>query len=386
MELTQAQVDTNNIAIDVYKRLRTEVPSKVDFQEIEECLSTHIYDSEKMIQLMRSQGNSEFEEEYYRRRTLLKRIADGLAWQILDYDTHAIHGLSIGHTAGFMYGKESYPNERNIVGAAYQISSIRAAIQCDITNFLHLSDVVVVKNDGQILFIEEKGKSSKNNRRANRQKNRYKEISSFLIDGHKEPINVNGTLLRTIKSAIVYDHYWKELDDLASAALIDGFSWKLLDDCIFLSVNDTRSRGSVEDYQKALAGVKWDDPFFIISSLGRHLQKNLTQIPVTCLPITLFPIQHNHGIEFLLGNLDAIIVVNIRGIIAKLSDVGIMASFQKDKKVRVDLENFHLTIEDGAWSKVLNELVTVSSFINFLIESKKMIGEGFITEVRVDPK
>jgi len=124
-------------------KLRNDFSTKENFRDIEDYLSTKIFEVENFIHETRIQGTFDLEEEFYRRRTLLKRIADGLAWKILDYDTHVIHGCSIGHSPGFMYGKESYLYERNIVRAAYQIPTINYAYQCDITNFLRVSVIML---------------------------------------------------------------------------------------------------------------------------------------------------------------------------------------------------------------------------------------------------
>jgi hypothetical protein len=340
---------------------------------MEDTLSTDIFYSEEKIHVMRNQNDSVLEEIYYRRRTLLKRIADGLAWEILNYDSHAISACAIGHSAGFIFGKESYQMEREYVKEAYLDSSTRFAIQCDITNILHLADVLIVKEDGQILFEEIKGKTSKNNRRAIRQKNRHKEIISFLNYGQKEPVIVCNQPLRAMKSNLMFKHYWNELDSLAFKALKDGFSWKLLDDCVILSVNRTQLPGLDKKYYRVCKNIGWDNPYIIISSLGRHLQKNISLLPITCLPITIFPIQIDHGIDFMLGKLNSTILVNASGIVTKLIESGLNAHIQPDKRIIIEMKDTSFSPDKGAWAKILNELITVPSFIEYIIASAQLI-------------
>jgi len=378
--INEINLKTDDLVKKAYTQLRKGSRSKLEIQELEETLSHEIYYSEGVISEARECQDEALDETYYRRRTILKRIADGLAWIILDFDVHYISGCSIGHSAGFMFGKEGYKNERNIVKASIDIPEIKYAIQCDITNVLHLADVIVVKQDGQIMPIELKGKSSKGNRRAKRQKKRFKEIIEFLNNGQNQQIIVKDFPLRTIKSNIVFEHYWGELEKSANEALREGFSWTILDDCIFLAViNSTISQGSEKIYLDALKNVKWQNPKLIITSLGRHIQKNITNIPVTCFPITLFPIQIELGIQFLLGNLDAVLCININEILKRLQKVGLNA-VDENNSIIVHSEGRKILICEGAWAKILNEMVTVQSFIDYCISFTKSISEEFISE------
>ena len=67
--------------------------AKLEIQELEGTLSDEIYYSEGVISEARECKSETLEEAYYRRRTILKRIADGLSWIILDYDIHFISGF-----------------------------------------------------------------------------------------------------------------------------------------------------------------------------------------------------------------------------------------------------------------------------------------------------
>ncbi len=377
MDINVIKNETNEIIIRGYKQLRNLSGKPYDYQQIEEFLANNIINSEKLIQETRSKDEIALEEEFYRRRTLLKRIADGLAWHLLDYDSHAIHGCSIGHSPGFMYGKEGYQTERKFIKDVFQIPSIRGAIQCDITNILRLADVIVVNDDGRVLSIELKGKASRKNSRSIRQKNRHKEIMSFLQHGQDEAITVAGELRRTIKTTTMFSHYWRELNELIIEAQVTGISWRLLDGCIMLTAIDNRLNPPANLFELALREINWDDPFIIISSLGRHLQNNLPQIPITCFPLTIFPIQIDHGIDFLLGNLDSVILVNINGIVGRLRDSGINATLQSDKSVLIEDDQLKFLIDEGAWSKILNEYVTVASFITYITNGKDSLNQEF---------
>jgi len=369
---------TNDIAIDAYLRLRYLDDDSQQIQQLEEILSTSIYVAEENIQKMRSSKLMDFEDEYYRRRTILKRIADGLAWYILNFDSHAIHGCSIGSSAGFMAGKEGYFTERKLIRDIYTLPEMRGVIQCDITNILHWGDVIAVDRNGKVISVELKGNSSLNDRRATRQKRRYKDVASFLKDGQQKSVMVNRTSLRTVNINITFKNYWDDLYEMISIALETGFSWRLFDDCVYVGVINTNVSHNQNIFLETLRNTNWDEPKLKISSLGRHFEKNLNRIPPTCLPLTIFSIDTTHGINFLLGNIDAVVVINIKEIVLRLNNMGVNAKINDENDVEVETEKTKYIIDDGAWSKLLNELLTVPSFLELLIKSHNSFGNEFL--------
>lgn len=83
------------------------------------------------------------------------------------------------------------------------------------------------------------------------------------------------------------------------------------------------------------------------------------------------------SIEILLGNLDSIIVVNIKAVMGKIREAGINATFQSDKGINIETAGVNFSIEEGAWSKVLNELVTIPSFVEYIYDCERLIGTQF---------
>ncbi|KPL78950.1 hypothetical protein ADN00_03365 [Ornatilinea apprima] len=375
MNINIIKNQTNAVVTEIYGKLRQGSFTKDRIKELEETLSTKIYESEKMITQCKKNNHQAAQEEFYRRRTLLKRLADGLAWILLDYDFHKIFGCSIGHSAGFMYGKEGYLTERRFINDAFNNPNVVSAIQCDITNILHLADILVFTRDKGIQPIEIKGCTSKHDRRSIRQRNRHNEIVQLINMGKSEAVLVKNTPFRSVETNMVYTHYWDVLENLSIDALKCGFSWQLLDKCVYLAVCNSRSRISSEDFLSSISDADWENGSIIISSLSRHLNKNLNNIPPYCLPITVFPITPDIGIEFLLGNLDAVIAINLEKFAEQFNKNGsyVLLKPHNELEVRIDRDQF--TILEGAWSRILNELVTIPSFINqiFTVYQKSKI-------------
>ena len=174
------QAETDEIIKSAYIRLRMDHLTKNQAQELEQFLSSQILIAEEGVGKAKQNQMIEQAEEMYRRRTILKRIADGLAWYILDFNSEAINGFSIGHSPGFMAGKRGYQSERHVVKALDKLQNIRYAIQCDITNTLRVSDVLAVTEGGEIIPIEIKGTPSG---RSQRQKKKVNQILKFLETG-----------------------------------------------------------------------------------------------------------------------------------------------------------------------------------------------------------
>lgn len=368
LENIQAETDEN--VKQAYLVLHNEPYSKDSIQGLEEQLSNDIYDAEIHIQKSRNLI-PELAEEYYRRRTILKRIADGLAWIILDFNSSQIHACSIGHSPGFMAGKQGYTAERHLVRESVKHPKVKWVIQCDITNVLRLGDVISVTTDGQTLPVEVKGRKSG---QATRQRRHAAKIVEYINTGVYDDYIKGLGPLHTYEVPVTFKHYWKNLEVLSIKAIEKGIAWEVFDDSLAICVIEKSHSSQVvidNAVQKIVAS--WKKPKLIFRGLNRHMNRDPQILPITRFPLTLFPIDTSLGLKFVFGDLDAIVMLNIDVVQQKMKEAGLIIS--KDEN-GVDVINMpsgaKFSIVDG-WEKILLELVSVPSFTEYIILSTQGI-------------
>lgn len=361
-ELIKLRIQTDKVVTTCYEALSAETLDKQNVEHLEERLSSKIYQVEGLIQARKKQElPEEVIEELYRRRSALKRIADGLAWMIFDYDTSVLNTLFKGSSPGFMAGKNGYENERTVVKALYRIDEIRYAIQCDITNALRLGDVLAINQNGEITPIEVKGTGSG---RLQRQKNRSRSLLEYARTGILYNTVSGMQPLHALRVENTFTQYCSELEILADQAAIEGIATGKFDDCVVLTVINAQGEVNQEDLVEQLRPYIQDWEQVTFSSLGRHLSKDKDVLPYTRLPITVFPLRKDIGLSFVLGHLDCIIAVNKDRVAAKIREAGLSCVINQDGTATVvSLAGKTYQIMD-AWDKLFIELVTLPSFVN----------------------
>jgi hypothetical protein len=372
--------ESNELIKQAYLSLRGEKLIKEQIQELEEYLSTHIYKTEELIQEAKKNTTQNLIEEYYRRRSVLKRIADGLAWTIFDNNSNILDASSIGYAPGFMAGKKGYAFERNTVRALYKLPNIRFAIQCDITNILRLCDIIAVKDNGQLIPIEIKGSRSGS---SHRQKKRAIQIIEYSRTGILENAIKGFAPLHSVKVPVLFEYYWEELEILCERAIKDGIAWKMFDNSLVIEViNPQVSNNQVVDQivMEMVKQLDWGDSKITISSLGRHLSKDADVLPRTRLPITIFQISPFLGLEFLLGRLDAIILLNKSNVLNFLNKKGLESILNADGSATMRTKGGKTFSILNAWDKLLNEMITVPSFIDYICAS----ADSFDVELKAE--
>jgi len=369
-DLGNIRTETNEKVRQAYFVLHDDPYSKDSIQGLEEKLSNDIYDAETQIQKSRNLF-PEIMEEYYRRRTILKRIADGLAWIILDFNSSQIRACSIGHSPGFMAGKQGYTAERHLVSAFAKHPKIRGAIQCDITNVLRLGDVITVNNDGETQPFEVKGSKSG---QATRQRQRAKKVVEFINTGIFDDYIKGLGPLHTYKVPITYKYYWKELETLSRKATQEGIAWDIFDDSLAICVMEkSHSDQEIIDEVTQNITANWEKPNPTFRSLGRHMNRDLEMLPIKRLPLTVFPIDTSLGIRFVLSELDAIIMLNVNGALKKLEEAGLNISRDVNGVATINLPSgTKFSIVNG-WEKILLELITVPSFVEYILFSAQKV-------------
>jgi hypothetical protein len=286
---------------------------------------------------------------------------------IFGYNPELISACALGHSPGFMAGKQGYMYERKVVDDQYARSEVKYAIQCDITNVLRLADVMVSMSDGRFIAIECKGTKSG---RSQRQKKKAEQKLNFLQTGIFELGIKELAPLHSYSVPVRFNHYWNELEELAKSALQDGISWRLLDNSLIIQVVDTKApieqslNNVVENFTRE---TDWNRKSKLtISSLGRHLSKDLDFLPLTRLPLTIFPLSTEVGLQFVVGRLDAVIILNKEKALKPITEKGLECRIREDGSVILKTplgQDFEV---HDAWDKILNELVTISSFADYV--------------------
>ena len=379
-EINDLRDQTEKHVQKAYFALRTEEFTKEKFRRLEESLSTLIYETEGKIQQNKVNKLNEIVDELYRRRSILKRIADGLAWIMFDFNSETISPASIGHSPGFMAGKKSYKFERNIVRALYTLPEFRYAIQCDITNILRLGDVMAFRDNGEIIPIEVKGRKSG---RSHRQMKRFKQILKYARTGSLINQKDGSRLLRSQKVSITFEDYRDELENIAKEALIEGIAWQILDNSLLLVVLDT-AVDTQQQIDEIIGDLEWREDKLTISSLGRHLSKDKEIMPRTGLAITVFPIPNSLGLKFLLRQLDAVIVFNKANVLRHLSDKGLDSVLNEDGSANIKTQHGNKFSIINGWDKILNELVTIPCFVDFICAIADNVDSDLESNDRID--
>jgi hypothetical protein len=369
-DLENIRAETNQKVKQAYLVLHTQPYSKEGIQEIEEQLSNDIYYTELQIQKTRDQY-PELTDEYYRRRTYLKRIADGLAWIILDFNSSQIRACSLNHSPGFMAGKKGYGAERNFIKACAKHPKVKWAIQCDITNVLRLGDVIAVKNDGETQPFEIKNSRSG---QATRQRQRAKNVVEFINTGIFNDYIKGLAHLYRYEVPVRFEHYWKELETVSKKVMIQGMAWDIFDDSLAICVTE-QSYSSQEIIDDAVRKItsNWREPKLTFRSLTRHMNRDPQILPKTRLPLTLFPLDTSVGIKLVLEELDALVIVNINTVLQRMKEAGLNISKNEDGNDVINLPTgVEFSIVDG-WEKILLELITVPSFVEYILLSTQKV-------------
>ena len=369
----QLKQETNELIKKLYFSL-SELPDRNSVQSLEYNLSKCIYETEELIQSLKkaiADRDNQAIEELYRRRAILKRIADGLAWKIFNYDPTLIKAFSIGHTTGFMANKKGYMAERNLVAALYKFDKVEMAIQCDITNILLMGDVIATMQNGEIRPFEVKGTMDS---RSRRQREKAQQIMDFANTGEYSKAMPGFAPLRSFKAQITYKHYWDKLVELSRISIKQGeMVFEILDDSVLffvgLDLDEMRILQTLQQYN-------WTRDQCFSSRLSSHISRQKEILPKTSFPLTIFPIDPAICLEFLLGNIDAFIVLNHKVLMEQV----------KKSNLQIVQENsvFDILTETGikfsiidAWDRVLDELVTVPSFIEYLVASAQKIEQEY---------
>ena len=96
-------------------------------------------------------------------------------------------------------------------------------------------------------------------------------------------------------------------------------------------------------------------------------------MPRTRFPLTVFPLSLEIGTEYILGHLNAMILLNKAVIADRIREMGLRCLLNRNGLLSITTRGgLEFRVSD-AWDKMLLELVTVSSFANYINASANKI-------------
>lgn len=214
--------DTLLIFSDLYFRFRYEpkLPSwrsrlQLDLLDaVLQCEQEIVSLRESVTNAHQEMADSPAEKLLLRRRALLKRISDSIAWEALAGHRAILRALGESNEPGFMYGKAGLEFEKAILHLwekdphAADRRGIWGILH-DITTCLRIGDFTFV-HDGRVVTIEMK--SGKKDRRARRQQRRFNALQEFLTKGFSTDFPRKGQRRVLAKVPVSEQFYWDEME------------------------------------------------------------------------------------------------------------------------------------------------------------------------------
>ncbi len=365
MESNEANFETNHLLRGLYFRLRSAEDNRTVARDLESDLSRFILEAEELM--LASKNDTARKAIYSRRRARLKRIADGLAWSVLDFDEIRLLSYAGNPTPGLMAGKGGYYAERFVVDTLYESPEVVFAIQNDITNILRVGDVTVLLPNQTIRVVEVKSGSQKVGlARAQRQKERASNIHDYLRSGDST-ILAEGDIGRLLHREALWQsaYYWGRVERVCNEARKLGVIWKRLDASSLVVAYRPHLLANLQDIiGVAVASMGWVNAKLRVGVLSRHFEeKEKTSAAVRyIMPVTAFRIDPEVVASLLVGDLDVIVIVNETAVVEALREAGMVVT-DEDGCVTIETETASVQISERSWNWVVYGLRTVSTLI-----------------------
>lgn len=371
MEVHIVRSETARLVEKAYLSLRSTKLDKPRAQKLEALLFTSILKAEKLILHLKKVSDTNLEVAYRERRTVLKRIADGLAWKFLGFDEHLLRVYAMGKAPGFMAGKTGCLSERQAIETCYKLSKIRFAIQNDITNVLRVADLTVLLSDKTILPIEVKAsRRAARTKRTKRQMKRYQAIQTYLREKVSEEIRISGPPLRAIDVSVEQKYYWKELEQVAEEARDKGVAGQVVDNGVLILCYKRFSKAELSrTLQRLLDDAHWEKVSVRFGCLSRHLNPQDSDIVRYVTPITAFQIDPSIVLDFLVHKLDAMILINLEVLKEMFERAGFKTNIDIGNEGEIGIRapsGTRLQIQGRPLNLLVYGLLTLSSLINIV--------------------
>ena len=211
----------------------------------------------------------EFEEAVLRRRTLLKRLGDGLAWILTDYNRAYIRAMGRKEPAGFIFGKSGFKLERLALEAAFDEKKQIIGILHDLTNCLRTGDLTVVKFDRTPIILRcLELKTVRNQlasmRKRERRQEKYGEVIwNYVRTGKSTEVHPG---LTTSSARPKLTNHWLKMKLLLLKAKNSGYAHERIEDALLYVAIDPQTIPTEEAIHKQ---IKQLDPPFTFGCLDR---------------------------------------------------------------------------------------------------------------------
>ncbi|MDM1499046.1 hypothetical protein [Myroides odoratimimus] len=163
-------------------------------------------------------------DEYNFTLKVFKDIGDSLAFTFIDkYD---IKPQNFKESAGFMFGKKGFINEKKCFNMAFKNGSI--AIMNDLTSSLKYGDIMIVFPEGSYIPVEVKSSNSYNER-LQRQNEKAKKIFNYIDkDETDELYDIKGNI-RRVSMVSNEINYIEDLNELIVKSKVNNSAYKTIE-------------------------------------------------------------------------------------------------------------------------------------------------------------
>jgi hypothetical protein len=319
-------LETELICNDLFTKLQKHKSNFSKLQKLEAELSTNIHSCE--VQIINSKTNDPtIEQEYRRRRCILKRIADGLAWSVFGFDSDFMFESSRHPSPGFMGNKIGYENERQVLNSSLSIEQIKFILQNDITNCIrNKGDLTILFEDNKIIPLEIKSSESGQREHIRKQKKLQAKFEKENIQNVYVPLSSD-------------DYNWNKIELLYNKSKLKGFAYDVSDDVVFALYHKYPFPLS----EIALAKM-FKHPFFLKShpkvfELSDSFKYNENSELNYILPPTAFNIKSDVISNIFNGTHNIKIILDLRKLKQKIEEnVKCNVMFDQDNNIHCELD------------------------------------------------
>jgi len=364
----KGNVETQTIVHNLYSKLNQPDLDRDRSFSLEKALSNAVLSTEENILAQKSTRDVETKSSLLWRRSLLKRMADGLVWKFFGFNEHFLQVASMPPPAGYMAHKNGYGFERKALEFLPSIPEINFAIQNDTTNILRLGDVTLLHSQN-IYYLELKGgKFSGEFERTRRQSKKYEEINQYLASGNAsglEFFKIKGVApLETIAIELKNNHYWLELENVVNKTLERNNYWAEVDDgMILIGLSDwiLNEQELGRFINQIIRKAKWNSPQVRFGILSRHLDIKKADFLYSIIPLTAFDIDPKIGMILLDKSVEIMVLINLDFVYKSIGKHGyeLAQNYLTNKRSDVKVQ-----IGERRWNRLIYGLYKLPDFID----------------------
>jgi hypothetical protein len=256
---------------------------------------------------------------------IVRQIADGIAWRVLQYDRGLIHELAFRQSSGHV---ELSSVLSELSQAEDHVATYGSpVILNDVTNCMRYGDLTVVTKDKVIISEVKAGKASAKDRRARRQRANLETVVEFINSGERVNEGRVEKLIRVDSSPV---SHVPALSDLIKSATTSGRAHARLSDAIAVDVFDT----DIACTQGALKPQGFHNPFAQNKWAQTHSNYDTFGIfSPNVAPYSIFPLPDEQRIDLMYGRVLLLTYVNVGELIRALRRRGLHAHLPTEEEM-----------------------------------------------------